>query len=316
MKTPALLVLAAAPALAHMMSMSSGDIVVRGSRAHYELRMPSYEMAHVAGREERLFSHIRFASGGRDARLVSRKCRDEAGAFVCAADYEFGAPVDRLEVECTFHSITVPNHVHLLRAERDGKRDQGLFDLSFPRATLRFDPPSAAEVAFTQAAAGAGRALSLVELLFLAGLVIASRSRRELLALAGAFLAGEIAAAAIVPQTSWYPPARFVEAATALTVAYLAVEVLLLPKAGTRWLIAGILGGFHGLYFALFLRTSEYGAGWVMAGAALAEIAILAALAFLFARAGRALAWLRPVPVCASALLAAGMTWFFLRLAG
>ena len=61
---------------------------------------------------------------------------------MCSAEYEFPGPVDRLEVECTFPAVTVPNHVHLLRAERDGKRDQGLFDLAFPRATLRFEPPS------------------------------------------------------------------------------------------------------------------------------------------------------------------------------
>ena len=306
------------PAFAHVMSMSSGDFVVRGTRAHYELRMPSYEIAHIRDPESSLFGHIHFASGGREARLLSRSCHDDpgSGAYLCAADYEFSGPVDRLEVECTFHAVTVPNHVHLLRAERDGKRDQALFELSFPKATLRFAPPAPLEVAFTQALAGAGRACSLVELLFLVGLVIAARSRRELLALGSMFLLGQIATAAIVPLTSWYPAARFVEAATALTVAYLAVEVLLLPQAGARWLVAAVLGAFHGLYFALFLRTSEYGPLWVLAGAALAESAILALLATLFAWAGRALARLRPVPVCAALLLACGMGWFFARMAG
>ena len=119
-----------------------------------------------------------------------------------------------------------------------------------------------------------------------------------------------------MPHTPWYPPARFVESAAALTVAYLAVEVLLLPAARGRWLVAGVLGAFHGLYFALFLRTSEYHAGWVLAGAVLAEAACLGGLALLFARVDRAAARLRLVQVCASILLAVGMTWFFVRLAG
>ena len=82
------------------------------------------------------------------------------------------------------------------------------------------------------------------------------------------FLAGQTAAACIVPLTAWQPPARFVEAAAALTIAYLAVEILALPHAGMRWLIVAVLGAFHGLYFALFLRTTGYSAVYVLAGAA------------------------------------------------
>ena len=48
--------------------------------------------------------------------------------------------------------------------------------------------------------------------------------------------------AVIVPRTTWDPAPRFVEAATALTIAYMAVEILALPQAGKRWLIAGALG--------------------------------------------------------------------------
>ena len=68
-------------------------------------------------------------------------------AYLCSADYEFGAPVDRVEVECTLASVTVPNHVHLLRAEMGGKRDEAVFELGFTRATLRFRPPTAFETA-------------------------------------------------------------------------------------------------------------------------------------------------------------------------
>ena len=303
----------------HMMSMSSGDVTVTGDRAHYELRMPLYEIAHVKDPERSLFEHIRYSSGGADARLVNKSCRENPaeGVYLCSADYQFAAPVDRLEVECTFHQVTVPNHVHLLRAEKGGKRDQAFFDFSFSRASLRFVPPGAAEVALTQTAAGALRSISgLVQVLFLASLVLAARSRRELLSLAGMFLAGQIGSAVLVPLTNWQPAARFVEAAAALTIAYLAVEILMLPRAGSRWLIAGILGGFHGLYFELFLRTTEYRAVWVLSGAALAELALIAAFAFAFARIGRIAAALRPVQVSASLLLAFGMVWFCLRLAG
>lgn len=316
MRRLGVLAVAALPLAAHVMSFSSGDITVNGNRAHYELRMPLYEIAHVKNAEAAILGAIRFTGGGGEARRVSGVCREESDAYLCRADYEFPRAVDRLEVECRFHDITVPNHVHLLRAARGDKRDQALFDLSFPTAALRFEPPGPVEVAFTRAASGAGRAFTPVQLLFLAGLVLAARSRRELLALAGMFFAGQVAAALIVPRTSWYPAARFVEAAAALTVAYLAVEILLLPKAGSRWAVAAVLGGFHGLYFALFLRTSEYDPGWVMAGGVAAQALLLAVLAVVLGRVARAFEGLRPVPVGAGVLLAAGSAWFIARMAG
>jgi len=302
-------VLLACPAFAHVMSMSSGDLTIRATLAHYQLRLPLYEVPHVANPAQALLEHIVFSSGGRPAQLLDSACREDAaeGSYVCTADYEFAAPVDTLDVACIFHAVTVPNHVHLLRVENGGKRDQALFDISFPRATLRFRPPTALETAMTQAGGGAVRSLGgAAQILFLASLVVAARSRRELILLTVMFLAGQVVAALIVPRTAWQPPARFVEAAAGLTVAYLAVEILALPKAGMRWLIVAVLGAFHGLYFALFLRTTGYRPVYVLTGAAVAEIALIAVLALLFSRLNRRLA--------ALILLLTGMAWFFLRL--
>src|SRR5262249_42897202 len=148
-----------------------------------------------------------------------KSCREDMsqGSYVCSADYEFPAPVDRLDVDCTFHTVTVPNHVHLLRARKDGKSDQAIFDFSFSKAQIRFDPPTATEITVTQTGAGFVRAVGgLAQILFLATLALAARSRRELGALAGMFLIGQIAVAVIVPKTLWDPAPRFVEAATAL----------------------------------------------------------------------------------------------------
>jgi hypothetical protein len=306
-------------AFAHMMSMSTGDISIQGAKAHYTLRMPSYEMAHVKDRERSLFDQIRFSNEGHPARRLNGSCREDMAqaVYICDADYEFSSAVDRLQVECTFYSVTVPNHVHLLRAERNGRRDQAIFDVSFPQATIRFEPPSAVEVAVTQMGAGALRAAGgLVEVLFLATLVLAARSRRELMAMAGMFLTGQVASALLTPLTGWQPAPRFVEAAAALTIAYLAVEVLLMPDGRMRWVIAGVLGAFHGLYFDLFLQASGYRPVYVLAGAGLAQVALIAVFGLAFALIGRIAAALRPVQISASVLLAIGMVWFFLRLKG
>lgn len=317
MKTAAFLVLAAAPLYAHVMSMSTGDIALTGASAHYELSMPIYEIAHISNPSVSLFEHIRFSAGGEAARLVRKSCHEDLpqGAYLCSADYEFSAPVEQFDAECTFYQITVPNHVHLLRATMGGKNDQAIFDFSYTTAPIRFRPPTNAEIAAAQIGAGFVRAVGgLAQILFLATLALAARSRRELAALAAMFLVGQVATAIIAPETSWNPAPRFVEAATALTIAYMAVEILALPTAGKRWLIAGALGVFHGLYFALFLRTSDYRPVHVLTGAALAELLLVAGFAFVFSRIGRITASLRPLQVSASLLLCIGMFWFFLRL--
>ena len=300
------------------MSMSTGDVTVNGARARYELRMPIYEIAHIKTPETSLFEHVRFSSrragGATDTEILPRGFGRQ-GLPVRGRLRDSRIPVDRLDVECTFHKITVPNHVHLLRAHKDGKNDQAILDLSFSKAQIRFDPPTAFETAATQIGAGFMRAAGgLIPILFLATLALAARSPRELAALVGMFLLGQIATAVIVPGTSWDPPSRFVEAATALTIAYMAVEILALPNAGKRWLIAGVLGIFHGLYFALFLRASGFGAAYVLFGAAFCELALIALFALGFSRIGRLVARFQPSRVAAGLLLGVGMFWFFLRM--
>ncbi len=315
MKPLLALLVMAAPALAHVVSLSSGNLTVEGAHARYELRMPLYEIAHVSDPARTLLGHIRFLGA---ATLVQSCTADPGrGLYVCRAEYAFPSPPRQIEIECTLASVTVPSHVHLLHAEMDGRRDQAVFDIGFPRATLRFRPPTAAEIAIEQSIAGSMRALGgPVQILFLAALALAARGRRELAALGAMFVAGQAAAVLAMRRVAWQPAPRFVEAAAALALAYLAVELLLLPRAGSRWLIAGVLGIFHGLFLHLFLRVAGYPPGWVLAGAALVELAAIALLALVFSRLPPRLRALRPVEVCASGLLIFGTIWFVLRLRG
>ena len=313
----------ACPAWAHVVSMSEGDLTIDGTRAHYELRMPLYEIPHVSSPESALLSRIRFASRGATARMTSRHCAADPahGLYVCIADYEFSAPVESLDVECTFPAAVSPTHVHVLRAQLGtdaaARTDQAVFDQAFPRATLRFRPPTAMEIAVTEFGAGAARALEgAVQLVFLAALAIAARSRRELMLLAGMFIGGQITAVLAAPLTSWQPAPRFVEAATALTVAYLAIEVLVLPRAGARWMVAGALGVFHGLYLHLFLQSTDYRPAWVLMGAACADAIVIAALGALSLWMARKAPRVQIAKVAASAMIVFGLAWFVARLRG
>ncbi len=296
-----------APMYGHTISMSNGDLQVHGNRATYQIRMPVYEVTHIPDPARQLFESIRFSSGGNEGKLIEKGCHDSPadGMFVCDGIYEFAKPIETLEVECRLARITVPNHVHLLRAFKDGKTDQAMFDVTFEKAELRFRPPTAFETAVREVMAGMLRAASAVAgLLFLFALALASRSWRELWLLTGCFLIGEALACLI----QWNPSPRFIEAAMGLTVAYLAVEILLLPSAGSRWAVAGALGVFHGMYFALFIRDSEYRAAYVLTGVAVVELALVLGLWLL----SRRVTWAHRY--AAMLLIGLGMAWFASRV--
>ncbi len=305
----------AMPLGAHMVSMSTGELKVDGNRAHYELRMPSYEAAHVHEPEHTLLEHIRFKSGRDWGKLGVHSCAGEQGTYICNADYEFPAPVEEMLIECTYPSVTVPNHVHLLRAFRGDKTDQAVFDLSFTSAEIRFRPATGLETALKEITAGFMRAAGgLAPLLFLASLVLAARSRRELIVLTAAFLMAESLACAIAPRITFPLSPRFIEAAAALTIAYLAFEIILLPNSGMRWLVVGVLGLFHGAYFSIFLVESGDRAATFLCGVAVAELLLIAVFAFTFSRMIRFAKLTHTVPAAAGLLLAVGVVWFFWRL--
>ena len=312
-----LALLSAAPAPAHVMSLSNGKLRVEGARAEYELRMPLYEIAHLEEPQKTLLQNFHVRSRGKQAEPENATCEEDkdGGWYVCRAEFRFSEPIDELDVECRFAAVTVPNHVHLLRAQRAEVTQQAVFDFSFTRTTINFVPPTAVEAAWSEVGAGLTRVIvGPIQILFVLGLALAARSRKELLWLAAAFLLAESASAVVVAAKSWQPSARFLEAAGALTVAYLAVEVLLLPEAGYRWLVAAAMGVFHGFYFGSFLEQSQMDPFFVLAGVSLAEVVLLLIFALLLSRIERSLPRLRPVRAGSVALFAVGMVWFILRL--
>jgi len=303
------------PLGAHMVSMSSGELKIEGDRAHYELRMPMYEVAHVRDPGTTLLEQVRFKGAGGWAQRSNAACQQEKETYVCTADYRFPGPVEMLQAECTLAKVTVPNHVHLLHAIRSDKTDQAVFDLSYTSAELWFRPPTAFEMFARAFSAGFMRAAGgLAPLLFLASLALAARSRRELAALIAAFLVAEAAACALAPRFPIPLSPRFIEAAAALTVAYLAFEIALLPDSKFRWLVVGVLGLFHGAYFSTFLAQSGYRFPVFFGGVAVAELLLVGVFAAIFGALLR-VSWMRrATPVAASLLLATGIVWFFLRL--
>ncbi len=296
------ILLGCAPLLvrAHVVSMSTGELRMDGPTASFELRMPMYEIAQLADPQKALLDHLRFGDG----HLARASCQEEDGAYVCRAEYEFpGLHPDSLPVVCTLYEVTVPNHVHLLTATQGPNSDQVVFDQTLTEQEVRFHPPSRAEVIVRQSASGMKRALqSASGLLFLAALALAAGSPRQAAAFAVVFLGSEWLARPLGPRIPLAFTARFFDAAMALTVAYLAVELLLLPDGKMRWLVVAVLGLFHGLSLAAFPVPYQ-------AGASGAQAAMLVPLAAGALRTPKS--WRSPA---AALLLAAALGWFGYRL--
>ena len=300
-----------------MVSISSGTLDVEGNRARYEVRMPWYEVEYMENPQADLFRSFHLRRGSEEAPGRDIACRHDRAddLYVCQDGFEFPDEITALEVECTFYAVTIPNHVHILKARRGETTDEAVFDLTATRAELNFIPPTWWDLLAREGGAGARRAVAgLASLLFLVAMVIAGRTDREFAALVLMFLAGQALSCLLLPVVGWRPAPRFVEAAAALTIAYLAVEVLLLPQAGQRWVVVGVLGLFHGLYLALFLRESAFVAWRVLGGAMFADLLALGLLGLAWRRLRAPAAALRVVPVTAALLLAFGLGWFFWRL--
>jgi hypothetical protein len=110
-------------------------------------------------------------------------------------------------------------------------------------------------------------------LLFLLCLVIPFRSLWTLVPIVTAFTAGHsitliASAAGMAPNTLWFPP--LVETLIAFSIVLMALENIVGPKIGRRWMVAFGFGLVHGFGFSFALRENLQFAGSHLATALLA----------------------------------------------
>lgn len=301
------------PLSAHVLSVSQGRLRLAGQTVQYELKMPLSEVPSGENPQATLLGAFEVFSDGQAGARGDQECREAAGQgfYVCEAEYRFAAPPSKVSVRCDFPSVTVPHHMHILLSGEGDSARQTVFDFTSRESEIRFVPPTLGEVVATNLGAGSRRAITSPELLlFLAALALAARSRREFFVCAGAFLCAQATVAATAGPLGWIPPLRFLEAAAALTVAYLASEILFLPDAKHRWIVCGSMGCFHGLFLAAFLDATGMKAPYFLSGAISTEGLIVTAAGAIRLR------WVngRAEQLSATLLLVGGLAWFGLRL--
>ena len=268
--------LTALPVCAHTVSMSTSRLDVQSGRAVLELRLPEYEMRHVANPDRTIPQAITI----NDVAVANTRCTTDAGAYVCRGEYSISGD-QTLHVRCKLARVIVENHVHVMHASRAGRVDQAVFDFGTEEAVLGFRQAGVVETAIRSRP-------QLVGILLLATLaagVLAS------IAGCAAFVAAGLAALALRFWT-WQLSPGFTEAAVAVISAYAAFEALFFPPGKTRVIAAGVLGLVLGTY--VFGIVPAAGAGSTMLFAA----AVAAALVTFITR--RAVA---------AAVFAAALAW-------
>ncbi len=302
--------LLALPLHAHMVSMSSSTLHVEGASLKYEARIPLYEIPIIANFGKSLFDEVHFRAKSGEARAIKTSCTaDKAeGFYRCDGTYLLAQPEEEVEAYVGWHRVISQNHVHVLSAMRGENTAHAVLQASTPSAPLRFRPLTASEQVAEAAAAGVQWLLTTpVMLLLLVAIVVASRTAKEFAVLAGCFFLGQLLPLLNLTIAGKFNP-KFLELASALAVAYLAVEILFLPKAGTRWLLVAIVGLFPGLALGTIVQKTELSAAGVWLGAMLIEAALVALGGFVWLRTSQK--WERPV---AWLLLLLGAAWFAFR---
>ena len=161
-------------------------------------------------------------------------------------------------------------------------------------------------------------------LVFLAGLLLVSRSVRDLVTALTAFTAAHSLTLAIVIFGSVHVTPQLVEPAIAASIAWIGLENLFGRRQGARWIVVFGFGLIHGFGFAealaqLGLGSSGVGAALGLlsfnAGVELGQLAVAAAVLPVVWTIRRRPLWnARIVPLCSTAIVLAGGYWLIDRL--
>jgi hypothetical protein len=253
-----------------------------------------------------------------------------AGAIELTMTFPARVPIRDVLLDVTLFWETSPDHIDLATIEwPDGVTDHFILNQGTP--TGRSDPEG-------RGAFGVFLRLGWEHILdgwdhlcFVFALVLCSRRLGSLLAVVTAFTLAHSVSLALsaLGVVDLSAHARFIEAAIALSIAYVAVDNLAYPRlARPRWVEAFVFGLIHGLGFAGFLAASlvrEHARAMALfsfnLGVELGQVAVVLVLVAVLRLLPRnpdeedpflAPLWVRRVGSVAVAGL--GLFWFFQRI--
>ncbi len=332
------------PAQAHTTGVSYSDIRVRGRTAQMRLRINLRELRfvdqldldedHLISREEvsqalprfipRLIESYRIQTPGKVGRpqLVYWRQGPGPGELECVIRYHFAEDIVRLQFTVTLQNLTDSGHWNLATVRHPGGREDLTFNLENPTATLEVGRGwrLSFQRTFRGLALGTQDVIASPLLIgFLLGLLLTVSNRGSLIRSVAAFATAQGLMIHLVILGLIRLPNAFLASATALSLAYIAAENLLVKETANRWAIAGFFGMLFGadLSSGLAIRTPQVSAagylGWIL-GASIA-VASAATLIFLVTQACQGRRWhSRMIRLTSVLLLGIGLVGFFHRI--
>lgn len=160
-------------------------------------------------------------------------------------------------------------------------------------------------------------------LLFLFGLIIVRGRLKSILAVITAFTVGHSITLALSALDVWTPRPQLIEAAVALSIAYVGIENFFVKSARGRWRVSFPFGFIHGFAFAGALRELDLPRERLPLalfsfnlGVELGQLAVLVRVLPFILLARIYLKWFQPkgVKALSAAVVVAGLAWFVLRV--
>jgi hydrogenase/urease accessory protein HupE len=335
-------------ASAHAVGLSLGTYVVRGRDVSVTLTLARADAASFAS-PTALADAIRVSSAG-------ASCSETGARFVDAppdgtsllALYTCASGAALVEIDAAFVQDLPFGHRHVAHAESDAGGATAIDDVltsDHHTVEVRADGLSRER---SQDVAGGGaerrassrgalaRAAAFVRmglehiltgydhLLFLLGLVLASRGVRSLLAVVTAFTAGHSISLASSALGIWAPSPALVEPLIAVSIAYVGIENLVAREIASRRRLTFGFGLIHGFGFAGALRDVHFereGVPLVLAsfniGVELGQLAALAAVVPVVFVLRRQIWFQRAGVVALNGCVATmGLAWAVVRVVG
>ena len=275
-----LLAVGRAPAAAHELSRSTSRLTVSGRTVHVVLTIGATDLHQgpavdsdgdgvasvdeVDGAIPPVFAAIKqhfqvYGDGAAPASIrLDRYEVSEGETLRMELQYTFAAPPAVVTVVSTLHALTQPDHRHLLHAVVGDGSHEAVLDAGRTRTTIDDVGVPLLQTARRFVSLGIEHIVTGYDhLAFVIGLLIGASSLLAVVKIVTAFTVAHSVTLGLATFELVSLPSALIESLIALSIAWVAVENLLLDRLAGRWRIAFVFGLVHGFGFSNVLRDLE-----------------------------------------------------------
>lgn len=235
--------------------------------------------------------------------------------------YTFAAPVRSVAIESTLPALTQPDHRHFVYATVGGATREAVLDGATTRASFDGGEPLHATARRFVVLGMEHIVTGYDHLAFLGVLLLGAASLLDVVKIVTAFTVAHSVTLGLATFGLVALPAALIECLIALSIAWVAVENVLLERPERRWRITCLFGLIHGFGFSNVLRDMGLPPGALAlslfgfnAGVEIGQL-IFVVLTFPLLWRLMQTRWRSPLALAgSSAALTLGVYWFVQRL--